>query len=54
MDAIRRASGHTTSVFRAGGAFYGLGLLFGLLAALNGQIDLTASWLLTACVLSAS
>ena len=50
-DATRRAFAHTTSVFRAGGALYGLGLLFGFLAALNGQIDLTAPWLLTAYVL---
>ena len=52
-DTIRRAFAHTTSVFRAGGAFYGLGLLFGFLAALNGQIDLTASWLVAAYVLVA-
>jgi hypothetical protein len=51
IDAIRRAFAHTTSVFRVGGAFYGLGLLFGFFAALNGQIDLTASWLITAYVL---
>jgi hypothetical protein len=51
LDAIRRAFGHVTSVFRAAGALYGLGLLFGFLAALNGQLDLTASWLVTAYVL---
>jgi hypothetical protein len=51
VDSIRRAFRHTTSVFSAGGALYGLGLLFGFLAALNGQIDLTASWLITAYVL---
>jgi hypothetical protein len=51
VDAIRRAFGRSTSVFRAGGAFYGLGLLFGFVAALNGQLDLTASWLITAYVL---
>ena len=51
VDSIRRAFGHTTSVFRIGGAFYGLGLLFGFLAALNGQIDLTARWLVAAYVL---
>lgn len=50
VDAIRRAFGHTTAVFRAGGAFYGLGLLFGFLAALDGQLDLTAGWLVTAYV----
>lgn len=51
VDAIRRTFGLSTAVFRAGGAFYGLGLLFGFVAALNGQIDLTASWLITAYVL---
>ena len=51
LAAIRRSFAHTTSVFRVGAAFYGLGLLFGFLAALNGQIDLTASWLITAYVL---
>lgn len=51
VDAIRPAFGHTTTVFRAGGAFYGLGLLFGFLAALNGHLDLTAAWLVTAYVL---
>jgi hypothetical protein len=51
VDAIRRAFGHATSVFRVGGALYGLGLLFGFLAGLNGQIDLTAPWLITAYVL---
>jgi uncharacterized membrane protein len=51
VDAIRRAFGHTTSVFRVGGALYGLGLLFGFLAALSGQIDMTARWLITAYVL---
>ncbi len=30
---------------------YGLGILFGVLAALNGSIDVTAPWLLTAYVL---
>ena len=51
VDAIRRSFGHMTSVFRAAAALYGLGLLFGFLAALNGQLDLTASWLITAYVL---
>ena len=50
-DAIHRTFVHATSVVRIGGAFYGLGLLFGLVAALNGQIDLAASWLLAAYVL---
>jgi uncharacterized membrane protein len=51
IDAIRRAFAHTTSVYRAGAACYGLGVLFGFLAALNGQVDLTASWLIIAYVL---
>lgn len=48
---IRRAFGHATAVFRASGALYGLGLLFGFAAALTGQLDLTAPWLLTAYLL---
>jgi hypothetical protein len=51
VGAIRRAFGHATAVFRVGGAFYGLGLLFGFAAALTGQLDLTQSWLVTAYVL---
>jgi hypothetical protein len=38
-------------VYRVAGGPYGLGLLFGFLAALNGQLDLTASWLIAAYVL---
>lgn len=53
VGAIVRAFGHVTSVFRAAGVLYGLGLLFGFLAALNGQLDLTASWLITAYALVA-
>lgn len=53
VEATRRAFGHATAVFRVGGAFYGLGLLFGFLAALNGQLDLTARWLIAAYVLLA-
>jgi hypothetical protein len=51
VDTIRRAFGHSTSIFRFGAAFYGLGLLFGFAAALNGQLDLTARWLIAAYVL---
>jgi hypothetical protein len=51
VGAIRRAFGHVTTVFRAGGALYGLGLLFGFAAALTGQLDLTQPWLVTAYVL---
>jgi hypothetical protein len=49
--AIARTFSFSTSIGRVGGAFYGLGILFGALAALNGSIDLTARWLLTAYVL---
>jgi hypothetical protein len=31
--------------------FYGLGILFGIIAAFNGAIDLTSRWLVTAYVL---
>lgn len=51
IDTIRRSFRHSTSVFRVGGAFYGLGLLFGFLTALDGQLDLTAGWLIAAYVL---
>jgi hypothetical protein len=50
-DAIRRAFGHTTVVFRIGAAFYGLGLLFGFVTALNGSIPITTPWLIAAYVL---
>lgn len=49
--AIRRALGFAEPVARAGGIFYGLGILFGIVAALTGSIDLTARWLLTAYVI---
>ena len=50
-DAIRRAFGHTALVFRVGAAFYGLGLLFGFVTALNGSIPITTPWLIAAYVL---
>jgi hypothetical protein len=49
--AIRRAFGFAEPVARAGGIFYGLGILFGIIATLTGSIDLTARWLLTAYVI---
>lgn len=49
--AIRRAFGFATPVFRIGGGAYGLGILFGIAAALTGTIDLTARWLVAAYVL---
>jgi uncharacterized membrane protein len=51
VDAIRRAFGHTTLVFRAAAAFYGLGLGFGFVTAINGAIPITAPWLIAAYVL---
>ena len=49
--AIRGAFRFAEPVARAGAACYGLGILFGIIAALTGSIDLTARWLLTAYVL---
>ena len=51
VDAIRRAFAHTTLVFRFGAVFYGLGLLFGFVTALNGSIPITAPWLIAAYLL---
>ena len=51
LPSIRRAFSFSTTIGRTGGAMYGLGILFGVLAALTGAIDLTAKWLLTAYVL---
>jgi len=51
LPAIRRAFSFSTSVGRVGGLMYGFGIVFGVLAALTGAIDLTAAWLLTAYVL---
>jgi hypothetical protein len=51
LPSIRRAFSFSTTIGRIGGAMYGLGILFGIVAALTGAIDLTAKWLLTAYVL---
>ena len=51
LPSIRRAFSFSTTIGRIGGAMYGLGILFGVVAALTGAIDLTATWLLTAYVL---
>jgi hypothetical protein len=51
LPSIRRAFSFSTTIGRIGGAMYGLGILFGIVAALSGAIDLTAKWLLTAYVL---
>ena len=49
--SIRRTFSFSTTIGRIGGAMYGLGILFGIVAALTGAIDLTQKWLLTAYVL---
>lgn len=51
LPSIRRAFSYSTPIGRIGGAMYGLGIIFGVIAALTGAIDLTAKWLLTAYVL---
>lgn len=51
LPPIRRAFSFSTTIGRIGGGMYGLGILFGAVAALTGAIDLTAKWLLTAYVL---
>jgi hypothetical protein len=51
VENIRKTFVHTTVVFRAGAAFYGLGLLFGFVTALNGSIDIAAPWLIAAYLL---
>ena len=49
--AIKRTFGFATPVFRVGGIAYGLGMLFGVLTAMSGSIDLATPWLVTAYVL---
>ena len=51
LPLIRRTFSFSTTIGRVGGAMYGLGILFGVVAALTGTIDLTAKWLLTVYVL---
>jgi uncharacterized membrane protein len=48
---IRRAFPLAEPIARAGGVMYGLGIVFGIIAALAGSIDLTARWLLAAYAL---
>jgi uncharacterized membrane protein len=45
--AIRRAFRFAEPLSRAGGVLYGLGVVFGVVTALNGGIDLTDAWLVT-------
>jgi hypothetical protein len=49
--SIQRLFGFATPVFRVGGAAYGLGILFGVLTALSGRIDLSTRWLVTSYAL---
>jgi uncharacterized membrane protein len=51
VTAIRRAFEFAEQLSRAGGIFYGLGVIFGVITALNGGMDLIAPWLVTAYVL---
>jgi hypothetical protein len=51
VENIRKTFAHTTVVYRAGAAFYGLGILFGFVTALNGSIDIAAPWLIAAYLL---
>ncbi len=49
--AIKRTFGFATPVFRLGGLAYGIGILFGVLTAMSGSIDLTAPWLVASYTL---
>jgi hypothetical protein len=51
VDTTRRTFAYTTLIYRAGAAFYGLGLVFGFVTALYGSISITAPWLLAAYLL---
>jgi hypothetical protein len=48
IAGIRRTFPQATAVFRVSTVLYALGILFGIAAALSGQIDLTTGWLLLA------
>jgi hypothetical protein len=50
-DTIRRTFAHSSRVFRASGALYGLGLLLGFVTAVNGSLNLTTPWLVGAYIL---
>jgi uncharacterized membrane protein len=47
-QTVHRAFSFAEPIARAGGILYGLGILFGVFTALNGGIDLTSGWLVTA------
>lgn len=48
IGTIRQGFSHTRQVFRIAAGFYGLGLVFGFVTALNGTIPITTPWLLAA------
>jgi uncharacterized membrane protein len=48
VGTIRRAFRFAEPVSRAGGILYGLGVVFGIVTALNGSISLTTPWLVLA------
>jgi uncharacterized membrane protein len=48
VGTIGRTFRFAEPISRAGGIFYGLGVIFGFVTALNGALDLTAAWLLIA------
>ena len=50
-STVRRSIASTARIYRAAALFYGLGVVFGVIAALNGSLDLTAAWLLAAYAL---
>jgi hypothetical protein len=48
VATIRRAFRFAEPLSRAGGIVYGLGVVFGIVTALNGSIALTSTWLVLA------
>jgi uncharacterized membrane protein len=51
VASIRRVFRFAEPLSRAGGGFYGLGIVFGIVAALTGAINLASPWLVTAYLL---
>jgi hypothetical protein len=51
VGAIARTFGFARPVYRLGALAYGLGVVFGVLTAMSGSIDLTTPWLVTSYVL---
>ena len=50
-STLRSAMRYDEAIERIAGGFYGLGLLFGAVAAISGSLELNAPWLLTAYAL---